>query len=75
MLNTTPFSTLIHVQAKSYGGQTAMSYRDYDKGAWIPVTWNQFSDYVRRVSRALLALGVGVPVSYTHRTLPTKAFV
>ena len=37
-----------------------MSYRDYDKGAWIPVTWNQFSDYVRRVSRALLALGVGV---------------
>ena len=60
MLNTTPFSTLIHVQAKSYGGQTAMSYRDYDKGAWIPVTWNQFSDYVRRVSRALLALGVGV---------------
>ena len=60
MLNTTPFSTLIHVQAKSYGERTAMSYRDYEKNAWIPVTWNQFSDYVRKVSRALLTLGVGV---------------
>lgn len=60
MLNTTPFSTLIHAQAKCYGHRTAMRYRDYEKGEWLPVSWEQFSDYVRRVSRTLLALEVGV---------------
>lgn len=55
-----PFAVLVHEQAKKYGERTALSYRDYDKNKWIPVSWNSFSDTVRKVSNALLALGVEV---------------
>lgn len=60
MLNTSFLATLIHEQAKIYGDKTVMSYRDYDKNEWIPITWNEFSDTVNKVSNALLALGVNV---------------
>lgn len=60
MLNTSFLATLIHEQAKIYGDKTVMSYRDYDKNEWIPITWNEFSDTVTKVSNALLALGVNV---------------
>lgn len=60
MLNNYPFSVLVHEQAKRYGTKTALSYRDYDKQVWVPVSWNSFSDTVRKVSNALLAMGVGV---------------
>lgn len=60
MLNTPFLATLIHEQAKIYGDKTVMSYRDYDKNEWIPITWNEFSDTVNKVSNALLALGVNV---------------
>lgn len=60
MLNTSPFAVLIQEQAKKYGEKTALSYRDYDKNQWIPVSWNEFSGTVKIVSNALLALGVGV---------------
>lgn len=60
MQNTSPLSTLIHEQAKIYGNKPALSYRDYEKNVWIPITWNEFSETVRKVSNALLALGVGV---------------
>ena len=60
MQNNCSLSVLIHEQAKRYGEKIALSYRDYDKNKWIPVTWNAFSDTVCRVSTALLKMGVGV---------------
>lgn len=60
MLNTSFLATLIHEQAKTYGDKIVMSYRDYDKNEWIPITWTEFSDIVNKVSNALLALGVNV---------------
>lgn len=47
MLNTSLFSVLVHEQAKRYGDKTAMSYRDYEKNVWVPVSWNRFSEVVR----------------------------
>lgn len=35
-----------------------MSYRDYDRNCWVPVSWTSFAETVRKVSRALLSLGV-----------------
>ena len=52
-------SVLVYRQAEKYGEKIALKYRDYDTAQWMPVTWNQFSAVVRRVSRALAALGVG----------------
>ena len=52
-------SVLVHRQAEKYGEKIALKYRDYDTAQWMPVTWNQFSAVVLRVSRALAALGVG----------------
>lgn len=60
MQNTSLLSVLVHEQAKRYGSKTALSYRDYDKNVWEPVSWTEFSDTVHKVSNALLALGVGV---------------
>lgn len=53
-------SKLIAAQAAKYGERTALSYRDYNIGKWIPISWNSFSDKVTVVSNALLKLGVGV---------------
>ena len=60
MLNTSPFSVLVHDQAARFGDETVMTYRDYERNEWLPVSWNEFSAVVRRVSASLLALGVGV---------------
>ena len=60
MQNNCHFSKLIHEQAATYGERTALKYRDYDRNEWIPISWNAFSHNVRRVSRAMLSMGVGV---------------
>lgn len=60
MLNTSFLARLVHEQAGIYGERTAMSYRDYDKKEWIPVSWTEFSNTVFSVSNALLDLGVAV---------------
>lgn len=60
MLNTSFLAILVHEQAGIYGERTAMSYRDYDKNEWIPVSWTEFSNTVFSVSNALLDLGVAV---------------
>ncbi len=51
-------STLIQKQAEKYGDRMALSYRNYEKATWIPVSWNQFAAKVTGVSRALVASGV-----------------
>lgn len=60
MLNNLHLSKLIPEQAKRYGEREALSYRDYDCGRWLSVTWNQFSETVKAVSQALLRFGVAV---------------
>ncbi len=53
-------SVVVHRQAEKYGDRVALKYRDYDVGRWNAVSWNEFSQTVRLVSDALLALGVEV---------------
>lgn len=57
-MNTSYLSLLIQRQAQKYGERVVLKYRDYATSAWIPVSWNQFSEKVSKVSRALVALGV-----------------
>lgn len=52
-------SVLVHIQAEKYGdNKVALKYRDYEKGVWHSVTWNQFSKRVRETANALVALGI-----------------
>lgn len=60
MQNNCHYARLIQEQAAQYGNRTALKYRDYEENVWKPVSWTEFADKVNRVSRALVALGVGV---------------
>ena len=60
MLMNCHLSRLVQEQAQRYGERTALSYRDYVQGCWVPVSWNRFARYVRSVAQALLSLGVSV---------------
>lgn len=53
-------SKLVFEQAKKYGERAAMSYRDYDRAVWVPISWNTFAKNVKRMSLALLHLGIKV---------------
>ena len=53
-------SNLISRQAKKYGDRVALKYRDYSKSAWIPVSFNEFADFVNRLARAFVAEGLRV---------------
>lgn len=53
-------SKLVLEQAKVYGERTALRYRDYDLNQWIPISWNLFAENVKKVSYALLCMGVRV---------------
>lgn len=60
MQNNCHLSRLVSEQAKRYGDRAAMSYRDYDKGRWVDISWNDFDRNARKASYALLRLGVKV---------------
>ena len=60
MLTNVHLSKLIQEQAAIYSNRTALSYRDYKRGKWIPISWNEFAETVNCVSGALLEMGVGV---------------
>lgn len=60
MLNNCHLSQLIRSQSEKYKDKVALTYRDYDKNAWVPVTWRKFAAYSDAVSHSLLAMGVGV---------------
>lgn len=53
-------SRLIHDQAKKYGDREVLIYKDFGGSVWKSYSWNQFSDMVKKVSNALLNLGVKV---------------
>lgn len=60
MQNLSHQAILIHEQAKTYGDREALIYKDFGGSEWKSMSWNQFSDTVKRVSNALLNLGVKV---------------
>ena len=60
MQTNSHLSRLIHDQAQKYGDREVLIYRDFGGSEWKSYSWNQFSDMVKRVSNALLNLGVKV---------------
>lgn len=70
-------SKLVLEQAKVYGNRTALRYRDYDLNQWIPISWNQFAENVKKVSYALLRLGVKVQenIAVFSQNKPETLFV
>lgn len=58
MQNRSHLSVLIHSQAKKYGNRTALVRQGFGSSQWTDVSWNQFSLNVKKVSNALLALGL-----------------
>ena len=60
MQTNSHLSRLIHDQAKNYGDREALIYRDFGSKEWKSFSWNQFSDMVKKVSNAMLNLGVKV---------------
>ena len=60
MQNNSHLAVLIHEQAKTYGDREVLIYKDFGGTEWKSYSWNQFSDTVKRVSNALLNLGVGI---------------
>ena len=51
-------AVLVQRQAAKYGDRTALKYRDYGTGTWVPVSWTDFERTVRTAASALVALGV-----------------
>lgn len=51
---------LPHEQAKKYGDRTVFEYQDFGSETWKTASWKDFSSDVRRISGALLCLGVQV---------------
>ena len=51
-------SVLIHEQAKVYGDREMLIYQDFGGKEWKSLSWNQVSETVKKVSNALLNLGV-----------------
>ena len=60
MQTNSHLSRLIHDQAKKYGDREVLIYKDFGGSEWKSYSWNQFSDLVKKVSNALLNLGVRV---------------
>ena len=60
MQTNSHLSRLIHDQAQKYGDREALIYRDFGSKEWKSFSWNQFSDMVKKVSNAMLNLGVKI---------------
>ena len=60
MQNNSHLAVLIHEQAKTYGDREVLIYKDFGGTEWKSYSWNQFSDTVKRVSNAMLNLGIKV---------------
>ncbi len=51
-------SVLVHEQAKKYGDREMLLYQDFGGSEWKSMSWNQFSAIVKKVSNALLNVGI-----------------
>lgn len=48
----------MHNQARIYGNRVALRYRDYTEGEWKDISWIDFSTSIRRLSNAMIDMGV-----------------
>ncbi len=53
-------STMISRQAEHYGERTCLKYKNYETGAWVPVSWTRVDEIVKLEAQAMAALGIGV---------------
>jgi len=60
MQTNSHLSLLIHDQSKKYGDREVLIYKDFGGTEWKSYSWNQFSEMVKKVSNAMLNLGVRV---------------
>lgn len=60
MQTNSHLSRLIHDQAKNYGDREVLIYRNFGSKEWKSYSWNQFSETVKKVSNAMLNMGVKV---------------
>ena len=60
MQTNSHLSRLIYDLAKIYGDREELIYKDFGGSEWKSLTWNQFSDTVKKVSNAMLNMGVKV---------------
>lgn len=51
---------LPYKQAEKYGTRTVFEYQDFGSEAWKTASWTEFAASVRRVSNAMLSIGIGV---------------
>ena len=51
-------SVLLNEQAKIYGNREAFIYKDFGGSEWKSVSWNEASYQAKRVSNAMLAMGI-----------------
>lgn len=64
---------LPYEQARKYGDRTVFEYQDFGGTTWRKASWNDFARDVRTVSKALLAMGVGVQENigvFSQNSLP-----
>ncbi len=64
---------LPYEQAKKYGDRTVFEYKDFGGTVWKKVSWRDFAANVRRVSLAMLAMGVKVQENigvFSQNSLP-----
>ena len=54
------FAELIHRQAEKYGNRTALKHRDNATGAWLKISWREFSDKVMLTAKAMAEFGIKV---------------
>lgn len=60
MQTRSPLSVLVHDQARKYGDREVLIYKDFGGAKWRSYSWNELSEKVKRVSNAMLNLGVKV---------------
>lgn len=51
-------SQLIYKQAEKYGDRRAFIYKEFGGMQWLGISWNHVARQVRRLSRAMLQLGI-----------------
>ena len=73
MQTNSHLSRLIHDLAKKYGDREELIYKDFGGTQWKSMSWNQFSGIVKKVSNALLNLGVKVQDHWEMEGLTTHA--
>jgi len=60
MQQNSHMSVLVHDQAKRYGDREVMKYQDFGSEEWKSMSWNTFSEIIKKVSNAMLNLGIKV---------------